>query len=316
MTNNSIAILLPVYNGGNYLKESVQSVLAQAYTQFELIIVDDCSSDGSREWLRTLKDERIKYFENPVNQGLFKNLNQMVSKTNATLIKLWAQDDIMYPNCIAETVAFHNRNPSIGFSYTGRDIIDENGTIKPNDKIDSTPEIISTELHARIAYYTGSIAGNIANTCISKAALDKVGPFNESMKISADFDMWVRLAEFFDTGFISKKLIQLRDHSGQLSRNEKYYINHVREDLQVYKYLDGYVSNESKKSGKKLLRKTKLSFYTTLMVKTFFKGNFSNAKQFWGALNSYDNPILIFIEFIKVKLFKIQIATPLKKSND
>jgi len=84
----------------------------------------------------------------------------------------------------------------------------------------------------------------------------------------------------------------------------------------VYKYLDGYVSNESKKSGKKLLRKTKLSFYTTLMVKTFFKGNFSNAKQFWGALNSYDNPILIFIEFIKVKLFKIQVAAPFKKNND
>jgi len=302
MTNNSIAILLPVYNGGNYLKESVQSVLAQAYTQFELIIVDDCSSDGSREWLRTLKDERIKYFENPVNQGLFKNLNQMVSKTNATLIKLWAQDDIMYPNCIAETVAFHNRNPSIGFSYTGRDIIDENGTIKSNDKIDSTPEIISTELHARIAYYTGSIAGNIANTCISKAALDKVGPFNESMKISADFDMWVRLAEFYDTGFINKKLIQLRDHSGQLSRNEKYYINHVREDLQVYKYLDGYVSNSIRVEGKKIMRVQKLNFYYTLMLKSFISGNFKTGFTYLKLLSGYDNISALSINFFKSKM--------------
>lgn len=304
MPDNTIAILLPVYNGGEYLKLSVQSVLQQEYSNFEFIIVDDCSTDGSREWLRTIKDDRIKYFENPLNQGLFKNLNQMVSTTNASLIKLWAQDDIMYPNCIAEVVAFHSRNPSIGFSYTGRDIIDENGTIKPNDKIDNTPEIISTELHARIAYYTGSIAGNIANVCISREALNNVGLFKEDMKISADFDMWVRLAEHYNTGFINKKLIKLRDHSGQLSRNEKYYINHVKEDLEVFKYLDGYVTSSIKKDGHILMRYNKLAFYYTLMVKAAIKGQVGNFLEYMKLLTGYDNFFKLSFVYCKAKFLK------------
>jgi len=219
-------------------------------------------------------------------------------------MKLWAQDDIMYPQCLNSFVAFHKQYPGIGFSYSGRDMINEEGVVKENNVVDNTPTIISTALHAKIAYYTGSIAGNIANVCINKKAFDKVGLFNEDMKISADFDMWVRLAEENETGFIREKLIQLRDHDKQLSRNEKYYINHVKEDLEVYRYLDSYVSAPQRKEGHRLICNNKLLFYYTLMVKAFLKGDFITGKRYFRLISAYKQISYLTISFIKVKIFK------------
>lgn len=311
----NISILLPVYNGGAYLKDSVMSVLRQDFDNFELLIVDDFSNDGSREWLEGLDDRRILYFKNEKNKGLFFNLNFLISQAASPLIKLWAQDDIMYEHCIRHFVLFHEKHPSIGFSYCMRDHIDEKGELVPGRENDPTPSIVSSSLHARIAYFTGSIAGNIANTCISKTALDKVGLFNEHMKISADFDMWVRLARHYDTGHIREKLIKLRDHAGQLSRNENFYINHVLEDLDVYRYLDSYVAEADRKKGIHLMRNHKLVFYTTLMMKAFLNGNTKLGKHYWKALSGYDNILKILFSFIKVKLLKIK-APSLFTSNE
>jgi len=298
-----VSVVLPVYNGGDYLKQSLQSVLKQNLQDIEILILDDCSTDGSFEYLQSINDTRITLFKNEQNRGLFYNLNFLIYQANASLLKLWAQDDIMYPQCLESFFVFHKQYPEIGFSYSGRDIIDENGNIKPNDTVDPTPTIISTALHARIAYYTGSIAGNIANVCINKQALDKVGAFNERMKISADFDMWVRLAKEHDTGFIREKLIQLRDHDKQLSRNEKYYINHVKEDLQVYRNLDSYVTAHQKCEGHKLLINYKLIFYYTLMMKTFLKGHLNLALAYFKELSQYEDFLKLTGVFFKRKLF-------------
>ena len=209
----------------------------------------------------------------------------------------------MYPHCLNNFVAFHKQYPGIGFSYSGRDMINEKGVVKENNVVDNTPTLISTALHAKIAYYTGSIAGNIANVCINKKALEKAGLFNEGMKISADFDMWVRLAKNYETGFIPEKLIQLRDHNKQLSRDEKYYVNHVKEDLEVYRYLDGYVTTEQRREGHKRMRKGKLVFYYTLMVKCILKGKFKKAKACYKLIVSYENFFKVTYNFIIKKFF-------------
>jgi glycosyltransferase involved in cell wall biosynthesis len=300
----AISVILPVYNGGSYLRLSVESVLKQSLQNFEFLIIDDQSSDGSWEYLQSINDKRIVLARNDSNKGLFYNLNFLVRKCKSGLIKLWAQDDIMYDHCLQSFCDFHRRYPKIGFSYSDRDIIDSEGNIVPNSNVDFTPPIISTALHAKIAFYTGSIAGNIANVCISKHAITKVGLFNESMKISADFDMWVRLAKEHDTGFINQKLIQLRDHRGQLSRNEKFYINHVKEDLIVYRNLFSYVDPKLKKDGRSLMRSHKLVFYYTLMIKSLLRGELKNTIEYARTLSSFDNLVVLSLTFIKAKLRK------------
>lgn len=301
-----ISVILPVYNGGRYLPLAVQSVLEQTRSDFEFLILDDASNDQSWNYLSSITDPRIRLFRNEHNRGLFRNLNFLIEQSTGSLIKLWSQDDRMYPNCLQEFLNFHNQHPDLGFSYSGRDIIDAEGTIITPEGKDNTPALISTDLHARIAFFTGSIAGNIANVCIRKAALERVGRFNEAMKISGDFDMWVRLAEHFSTGFIPDKLIQLRDHKGQLSRQEDLYIYHVREDLQVYRYLAGYVSPGLRKEGRRIMRSHKLVFYYTLMMKNLLKGNFKAAGRFFTELAGYDNFFILTFTFLKGKISKPQ----------
>ena len=297
----AISVILPVYNGMKYLPQSVESVLKQHWVDFEFLIMDDCSTDGSWEWLELLTDKRIQLYRNEQNKGLFYNLNFLIKKSSSPLIKLWSQDDVLYPNCLEQVVAFHRLHPQIGFSYTGRDYIDAAGNDLNIHQQDDTPEIISPVLHARIAFFTGSIAGNIANTCLSKNALDLVGLFNEQMKISGDFDMWVRLAKDHPVGFIRQSLVQLRNHREQLSGQEKYYIYHLKEDIRVYRNLLGYVNEKQRKEGWQLLRNNKLLFYYTLMLKAFLKGDIKTGWAFFTSLNRFDSIFIISGYFIKNK---------------
>ncbi len=298
-----VSIILPVYNGIKYLPQSVDSILRQDFTDFEFLVLDDCSTDGSWEWLQSLNDERVSLVRNEQNRGLFYNLNFLIKKSKAGIIKLWSQDDVMYPNCIGAIVAFHRQHPQIGFSYTGRDYIDASGNNLNIQQQDDTPEIVSSVLHARIAFFTGSIAGNIANVAINKSALDKTGLFNEQMKISADFEMWVRLAKGYPVGFINKPLVQLRNHKEQLSSQEKYFIYHLKEDIQVYQILLSYVNEVQKKQGWKLLRNNKLLFYYTLMLKEFINGRFKTGWGFLNSLHQFDNVILLSFYYVKNKIF-------------
>lgn len=301
----SISIILPVYNGQTFITDSVNSVLQQKYTDFEFLIIDDCSTDGSWEYLNSLNDNRISLFRNEKNKGLFYNLNYLIKKSTSPIIKIWSQDDIMYENCIEEVITFHKKYPSIGFSYSNRDYIDSKGALIEINKIDNTPEIVSPELHTKIAFITGSIAGNIANVAINKMVLDSVGGFNEKMKISGDFDMWVRLAMNHSVGFIHKKLVQLRNHNGQLSGQEKYFIYHLKEDIEVYTFLLSNVPKSIATEGRATLRKGKLLFYYTLMLKAVLKGKLITAFKFLILLNKFDSFLLLTWYYFQIRVLSI-----------
>lgn len=303
MLKKSITVVLPVYNGMKYLEASINSVLQQSYADFEFLVVDDCSTDSSYEYLCTINDQRFKLFRNTQNKGLFYNLNFLIGQNECPLIKLWSQDDVMYPMCLERILAFHHLHPEIGFSYSARDIIDEKGVVVPFSLRDETPDIVSTSLHTRIAFFTGSIAGNISNVTLSRLALDSIGLFNENMKISGDFEMWVRLAKDHPVGFIKEPLIQLRNHEGQLSRQGKYYIYHLKEDIQAYDYLLNYTAAGQRQEGRLLLRNHKLQFYYTLMLKEFLKGHFKTGWSFLKTLHAFDNIFQLSWSFLSNQLF-------------
>ena len=288
-----------------YLPQSVSSVLNQEYSNFEFLVIDDCSTDGSWEYLNTLNDRRIRLYRNEKNSGLFYNLNFLIQQCRGSVIKIWAQDDVMYPNCLKEIITFHQQHPEIGFSYTERDFIDADGLRLEDRNTDDTPEIISPALHARIAFMAGSIAGNICNVSINKPVLDQVGLFNESMKISGDFEMWVRLAKDHPVGFIKKPLVQFRNHQEQLSKKESYLIYHLKEDLQTYQVLLSYLSPAQQAEGRKLLRNNKLLFHYILMLKALFKGHLSTAYRFYKMLSDFDNFFVLTWYFFRNKIFRL-----------
>ena len=300
--DKKISVILPVYNGREFLQDSVQSVLSQSFSSFYFFIVDDNSTDGSYEMLSQLEDDRIILIKNETNKGLFYTLNLLIKKIETPLIKLWAQDDIMKTDCLGEFVNFYQNHPEVGFIYCAADTIDKSGNQKANNFIDTTPEILTTSMHARIAYYTGSIAGNIANVCLTKAGMDKVGLFDEKMIISADFDMWVRLAEFFPTGFINKKLIKTRDHKNQLSKKMEYLVYHGIEDFIVFRKLDNYLPIEESKNGRRIMHINKLFTYYIIILKFFAQGNFKNGFRLLKVLSDYTSIARLTMIFISRKI--------------
>jgi glycosyltransferase involved in cell wall biosynthesis len=300
---NGITVVLPVYNGMKYLQQSVESVLNQDLHDFEFLVCDDHSKDGSWEYLQSLQDTRIKLLRNPVNRGLFYTLNRLSREAGRDIVKLWSQDDIMQPDCLSETLAFHRKYPGISFSYSDRQHIDENGKVHASQDLeDHTPEYIHKELHDKIALFTGSIAGNIANVAIVKKCLAEVGYFDESMIIAGDFDMWVKLTEHYDIGRISKPLILLRDHSGQFSRSFEFYIRHIKEEKKIFTVLFRRVNPDLQTFGKRNIKWRKNPLYFSFMLLAARRRKWNFVREFSKELSENDSLPALAVRWSIIKL--------------
>jgi glycosyltransferase involved in cell wall biosynthesis len=124
-----ISVIMSVYNDERYVSKSIESILNQTYKDFEFIITDDCSKDGSLQILRqfAINDSRIVLVENKENLKLTKNLNNMLSLARGELIARMDSDDISFPDRFEKQVGIFASNPEVDFVFTGTILIDENG---------------------------------------------------------------------------------------------------------------------------------------------------------------------------------------------
>ncbi len=300
-----IAVVLPVYNGMNFLEKSVKSVLEQSYSDFEFIIADDNSQDGSYEYLQEIKDSRIKLFRNTPNKGLFPNLNFLLKQTTARLIHLWAQDDIMKPICLEKTLLFHEKHTDLAFSYSMYDIIDANGKeIDINNFInDQTPEIVSSELLIRISAFYSAIAGNIANVTLNRKYVEKVDFFDEKYKVSGDYDMWLRMGSLAPVGFLKEHLIFLRNHTQQLSRKPTSSLLFLCEDSEIRDRAIEMINDAEiqKAARKKIKEEINVAFFHDVL-KNIYLRNFSIAQKMLVELNRRDNISSLTYRWLKKRI--------------
>ncbi|HXK49687.1 MAG TPA: glycosyltransferase family 2 protein, partial [Clostridiales bacterium] len=112
----AISVIMSVYNSEQYLQESIDSILDQTFNDFEFIITDDCSTDGSFEIIKSyaMLDKRIKYFRNSENIGLTKSLNLMLDIAKGKYIARMDSDDISMPDRFSKQFDFMENNPEIG----------------------------------------------------------------------------------------------------------------------------------------------------------------------------------------------------------
>lgn len=179
----------------------------------------------------------------------------------------------MKPEFLETAIQFHNKHPAISFSYCAVNLIDDKGNVIENNFIDYTPEVIAPALHDKIALYTGSITGNICNVTLKRKAMEEAGLFDENMKMSGDFDMWVKLTASTPIGRIAEPLICLRNHPHQLSRQLKKKYYSTLEDLQVYDRLFNRVDEGLKFWGLAHFKRYKLSYYYNLSIQMLMNGD-------------------------------------------
>ena len=284
-----VAIILPVYNGERYLKESVSSVLNQTFERFEFIICDDASQDASRDILSDYDDARIRVLTNGQNRGLFPTLNRLVQASQAPLIRLWSQDDRMKPDCLKVETQFWEKHPDLGMSFCLRDHIDADGKTTWTAPRDRTSSVLSPAHMAQSSFYHGSPPGNIATVMLNREALQEVGLFREDMTYSGDFEMWVRLSERYKTGIVAQGLVDLRFHAGQLSR-QNVMLHKIREDQEVVRRLLDRLPDHLQDHAQIYNRWHRHVRYAHHMVKSLLKGRWREAGETLHLLRRVDNP--------------------------
>lgn len=122
-----VSVLLPVFNSEKYLRDSIDSILAQTYTDFELVIVDDGSTDATPEIISAVKDPRVRTLKNESNLGLQKSLNRAISTCSSEYLARHDADDISHPDRLRLQADFLDRNPHIAVVGSAAEWINEDG---------------------------------------------------------------------------------------------------------------------------------------------------------------------------------------------
>lgn len=187
MTDPAVSIGLPVYNGENFLKEAVESLLAQTYDNFELIISDNSSTDHTEEISRyfAAKDSRIRYIRNEINLGAAKNYNQLVDMAVGQYFKWAAHDDICAPVFLEKCLAILQAEPDVVLAHSLCKQIDENGDIiKPLPSLEGLAETTSHQrFHTFICHapHQNSVFGVMRTAVLRKTG--RIGAFASSDRV-------------------------------------------------------------------------------------------------------------------------------------
>lgn len=208
-----VSIVIPVYNGDNYMREAIDSALAQSYNNLEVIVVNDGSSDaGKTEEIARSYGNKIRYYWKE-NGGVASALNFGIRAMVGDYFSWLSHDDIYYPYKLEKQIGYLNEKGKNVMLYSDYDIIDEKSRFIRSEKISHIPkESIFYDLMTQWPVHG-------CTTLIPKQFFDKVGLFDERLKTTQDYDMWFRMSEKFKFVHIDEVLIASRIHPNQGTRS-------------------------------------------------------------------------------------------------
>ncbi|MEI6607948.1 MAG: glycosyltransferase [Verrucomicrobiota bacterium] len=208
-----ISVCMPVYNGRQFVRRAVASVLAQDFSGFELVIGDDGSTDGTQEICESLHDPRIRIERFATNVGLARNWNRTIQACRGKYVKFLAQDDLLMPNAF-QIFNYHRKlYPEGRFYFCANEQIDEyDGHLRFRRPPFRRPVLNSEEL-VRDLFIHGNIVGGPSNTLIHADAFASTGWFDDRSVFALDWIMWIQLAQRFGGVYVDTPLVRIREHS-------------------------------------------------------------------------------------------------------
>jgi len=207
--NDLVSIIMPSYNTGKYIKESIKSVLNQTYINWELIIVDDSSTDNTDSVVKPyLEDERIKYLKNEKNSGAAVSRNYALREAKGKWIAFLDSDDLWHPEKLERQIEFMVDN-DYKFTYTNYIEIDENS--KSNGKRVSGPKCITK--HGMYNYCWPGCLTVMYNA-------DAIGLIQiADIKKNNDYAMWLKVCRKASCYLLNEELAMYRKRSGSISNH-------------------------------------------------------------------------------------------------
>ena len=240
MESNSqplVSIVTPVYNGEAYLAECIQSVLAQTYENWEYVIVNNCSSDGSLKIARKYaeKDPRIRIYENTEFFPIIANFNHAVRQISPKSVycKILHSDDLMFDRCIEKMVAVAESNASVGIvgSYVLRGVRVVCSGLSYPQTVFSGREVCRRSLNIRYTPGRIYVFGSPSSILIKSGLIRDRDPlYNDKYHMCVDQELCYYLLQNQDFGFVHEILTHSRTHEQSVSTSiNKYNLETIEE---------------------------------------------------------------------------------------
>lgn len=216
MNEPLVAVIIPCFNASKWIEYTLKSVFLQTYKNIEIIVIDDGSTDNSKEIVRGLSNDiKILTHVNCVNKGQASSLNLGIQNTQANYIAFLDSDDIWYPEKVKQQVEMFMKNVNIDLIYTNGYVVDESGDTVHElfDKMfieDNKSESLLLDCYIRTP----------SSVMVKRRIFNKAGLFKEYLH-SLDHDMWIRISEMGSLLFLNEYLTGYRIHSGQKSSSRR-----------------------------------------------------------------------------------------------
>ena len=230
-----VSVGIPTYNAERYLRESIESVLAQTFKNFELIIIDDASNDQTWDIAQAYahKDPRVSAVRNSKTLGLVANFNRCIELAKGRYVCVWHQDDVMEPQNIEKKVALLEANPQVGFVHSNVSLIDAQGRVLSEHwESDSTRDYICSGLD----FFLKMIEPGKNYVCCPsvlarRECYEKLGRFRSELYFTCDWEMWMRLSLYYDVACLGAPLVHFRRHQGSESYRIERTVSEIEQEL-------------------------------------------------------------------------------------
>jgi glycosyltransferase involved in cell wall biosynthesis len=226
------SIILPVRNGGEYVKECINSILAQSLDDFNLVVLDNCSTDGTTQWIQSLKDERIYLYESKRPLTIEENWGRIVSVQKNKFITLIGHDDLLAPNYLSVMENLILQYPEASLYQAHFNFIDNKGIeirkSKSIDEVQSPEEFLANMLQNKIDLLgTGFM--------MRSKDYDAIGGIPDYPNLLfADFELWINLARLKHVAVAKEECFSFRIHQSTTSRSPDVKMHKAFEHLMYF----------------------------------------------------------------------------------
>jgi glycosyltransferase involved in cell wall biosynthesis len=184
-----VSVLTTVYNGARHLQAAIDSILGQEYADFELILVDDGSTDATPEILAraAARDPRIVLLRNETNRGIAASSNRGLALARCEYVARLDSDDLSLPGRLTKEVAVLDAHPDVAMVSMNYETFDDSGRILGRSRRDEPPEVVAYLLN-----FSNAVGGH-SQVMFRRSAVLAAGGYDESFPLSLDYDLWTRL---------------------------------------------------------------------------------------------------------------------------
>jgi glycosyltransferase involved in cell wall biosynthesis len=212
MARPPVSVVLPVRDGERFVREAVGSVLAQTYSDLELIVVDDGSTDATPDVLAGFRDERLRVLPQEPS-GLVAALRRGVAEARAPLVARMDADDVSEPERLERQVELLDRRPRVGMVATWTAVIDEEGRELRREVLPAAHADLARRLLLRNPFQHGSVI-------LRREALDEAGGYRGDYGANEDYDLWRRFARSWELACVPEVLYRYRVHAGAVTKTD------------------------------------------------------------------------------------------------